>query len=101
MMLKRLSTDTALVLVSGVAGTAFRSSALELLAIRVLTECRAEERDGWVDAFVEQHELRLAMNGKIIVERAEQKRHVREAIATLCRDRLAKLVELGIMSPVR
>jgi hypothetical protein len=101
MMVKRLSSDMPLVLVSEAAGTAYRSSALEMLAIRVLTECRAEERDAWVESFVEKHEMRLAIDGKIVAERAEQKRHVREAIATLCRDRLAKLVELGIMSPVR
>jgi hypothetical protein len=101
MMLKRLSSDTPLVLASEVAGTALRSSALEVLAMRVLTECRAEERDAWVEAFVEKHEMRLAIDGKIVADRAEQKRHVREAIATLGRDRLAKLVELGIMSPVR
>lgn len=101
MMLKRLSSDMPLMLVSEATGTAYRSSALEILAMRVLTECHGPERDAWVDAFVDRHEMRLAIDGKIVAERAEQKRHIREAIATLCRDRLAKLVEVGIMSPAR
>lgn len=99
MMLRRLSSDTPLVLVSEAAGTAYRSSALEVLAMRVLTECRAPERDAWVESFVEKHELRLAIDGKLVAERADQKRHVRAAIEALVNDRLAKLVELGIMTP--
>ena len=99
MMLRRLSSDTPLVLVSEAAGTAYRSSALEVLAMRVLTECRAPERDAWVESFVEKHELRLAIDGKLVAERADQKRHVRAAIEALVSDRLARLVELGIMAP--
>ena len=99
MMLRRLSSDTPLVLVSEAAGTAHRSSALEVLAMRVLTERAAPERDAWVDAFVEKHELRLAIDGQLVAERDAQKRHIREAIAKLVTDRLAKLVELGIMAP--
>lgn len=99
MMLRRLASDTPLVLASPASGSALRSSALEVLAMRVLTECRASERDAWVTDFVGRHELRLAVGGAIVADRSEQKRHIDEAIATLGRDRLAKLVELGIMAP--
>lgn len=101
MMLKRLSTDTPLVLVSPAAGTGLRSSALEVLALRILTECRGPDRERWVHDYVEKHEMRLAIDGKLVSERADQKRHISAAVATLVRSRLGRLVELGITTPAR
>ncbi|MBX3232139.1 MAG: methyltransferase regulatory domain-containing protein [Labilithrix sp.] len=99
MMLRRLTSEQPLVLASEVAGTGFRSSALEGLALRALTETRGPERAGWVSDFVERHELRLAIDGRLVAERPEQKQVIAKAIETLCAGRLAKLVELGITRP--
>jgi len=99
MMLRRISSELPLVLVSEAAGTGLRSSALEGLALRALTEVRGPERPGWVHDFVEKHELRLAIDGRLVADRAEQKVVIQGAIDTLVTGRLAKLVELGIILP--
>jgi SAM-dependent methyltransferase len=101
MMVNRIASETPLVFVSAVAGTGLRSSALEALAMRCLTQAAAPDRVRWVNDFVEKHELRLAIDGKIVGERAEQKLRIHEAIDALCKDRLARFIELGILAPAR
>jgi SAM-dependent methyltransferase len=97
-MLRRLSTDTPLVMVSSVAGTAFPVSALEGLAIRVMTEVAPADRERWVDAHVGRSVLRIRVGERVLEDREAQRRAILDAVEQL-RGRLPKLVELGILAP--
>lgn len=99
MMVRKVASEVPLVLATVAGGTGMRSSALEVLAMRFLTETRGAEREARVGEFVGKHELRLAIDGKLVQDRADQKKAILEAIATLTRERLGKYVELGIMHP--
>src|SRR5205823_5150068 len=72
MMLRRLASDTPLVMVSERAGTAFPTSAIEGLAIRALTEAEPGAREAWLRDFAGKHVLRLAVGDEVIETRDEQ-----------------------------
>ena len=101
MMLRRLSGDAPIVMASTVAGTAFPISALDGLAIRVFTEAAAEGREQWIRDFVGKHVLRLAVGERVIEDQAEQRSVILEATRNLRVHRLAKLVEIDVLAPVR
>jgi SAM-dependent methyltransferase len=99
MMLRRLSSDTPIVMTSTVAGTAFPISALDGLALRVFTEVAPARRVEWIRDFVGKNVLRLAVGERVIDDQAAQRAVILEAVEKLAAHRLAKLVELGVLAP--
>jgi hypothetical protein len=100
MMLRRLSSDTPIVMTSTVAGTAFPISALDGLALRVFTEVAPPERESWIRDFVGKNVLRLAVGDHVVEDQADQRAVILEAVEKLRTHRLAKLVELGVLAPL-
>ncbi len=99
MMLRRLSSEVPVVMTSTVAGTAYPISALDGLALRVFTEVPAGRREAWSRDFVRKNVLRIRVDDRIVTDEDEQQRAILEGIAALAGERLAKLVELGILAP--
>ena len=99
MMLRRLSSDTPIVMTSSVAGTAFPISALDGLALRVFTEVTPGKRVDWIRDFVGKNVLRLAVGERIVEDQAEQRAVILDAVEKLGAHRLAKLLELGVLAP--
>ena len=99
MMLRRLASDLPIVMASTFAGTAFPISALEGLAIRVFTEAPAPGREAWVRDFVGKRVLRLRVDGRVLSDDGEQQRAILDTVAALRGERLAKLLEVGILAP--
>lgn len=99
MMLRRSATDTPILLASTVAGTAFPISALEALAIRVLTEAAPHGRERRVHDLVGRSVLRIRGRDGVLEDRADQQRAILDAVAQLCAGPVAKLVELGVLAP--
>jgi hypothetical protein len=97
MMLRRLSSETPIVMVSTVAGTAFPLSALEGMAIRVITEAAPAEQGAWVDDLVGRSVLRIRVGDRVLDDRAAQRAAILESVEQL-RRRLSKFVELGILA---
>ena len=97
-MLRRLSTDAPIVMASSVAGTAFPMSALEGLAIRMMTEVPAADRERWVDDLVGRSVLRIRIGDRLLEDRESQRRAILDTVEQL-RARLPKFVELGILTP--
>ena len=100
MMLRRLSSDTPIVMVSTVAGTAFPISTLDGLALRVFTEAAPPRRVEWIRDFVGKNVLRLAVGDRVFEDQADQRGVILEAVEKLRLHRLTKLVELGVLAPV-
>ena len=99
MMLRRLSSDTPIVMTSTVAGTAFPISALDGLALRVFTEVVPPNREAWIRDFVGKNVLRLAVGDRVVVDQADQRAVILDAVEKLRTHRLTKLVELGVLAP--
>jgi SAM-dependent methyltransferase len=99
-MLRRLSTDAPIVMVSSVAGTAFPMSALEGLAIRMITEVAAPDREKWVEELVGRSVLRIRVGDRVLEDRADQRRAILDTVEQL-RARLPKFIELGILAEGR
>ncbi len=97
MIIKRVSTEMPLVMVSTTAGTAFPISALEALAIRVITEVSVQARPSWVHDFAARNVLRLRIGDRIVDNAEEQVAAILRAIDELLLDRLGKYLELGIL----
>lgn len=100
MMLRRLSSDTPIVMTSTVAGTAFPISALDGLALRVFTEVAPPKHEEWIRDFVGKNVLRLAVGDRVVEDQADQRAVILDAVEKLRTHRLAKLVELGVLAPV-
>ena len=98
MMLRSNAVDRPTVLVSPAAGTGFPISALDALALRILTEVAPAERETWIDDFVAKRVLRLRVGERIIEDDAEQRRAIGEAVE-LASQRIPKLVDLGVLVP--
>lgn len=99
MMLRRISSDVPLVLASIGAGTAFPISALDALALRAITEARGPEREKWVRDFVGRGVIRLRIGDRVVEDPAEQIKTILGTVDEICSQRLAKLVELGVLAP--
>jgi SAM-dependent methyltransferase len=99
-MLRRLSSDTPVVMTSTVAGMAFPISALEGLALRMFTEVAPADREQWVTDLVGRNVLRIRIGERVLEDPADQRRAILEAVEQLRARRLAKMVELGILTPV-
>jgi hypothetical protein len=98
-MLRRLSSDTPIVMVSTVAGTAFPISALEGLALRGFTEVGAQDREQWVHDLVGRSVLRVRVGDRVLDDQAEQRRVILETLVDVATHRLPKLLELGVLAP--
>lgn len=97
-MLRRLSSETPLVLASAIAGTAFPVSGLDGIAIRALTSVAEPGREKWVHDLVERSVLRLRVGDRVVEDRGDQRRAISGAIADLRANRLDKMIELGILT---
>ncbi|HEY8074496.1 MAG TPA: class I SAM-dependent methyltransferase [Labilithrix sp.] len=100
MMLRRLGSETPLVMISERAGTAFTTSAIEGLALRALTEAEPGAREAWLRDFAGKHVLRLAVGDKVVESREEQEKILLAALEQLVTQKLARLVELGVVAQV-
>ncbi|MBS2020242.1 MAG: class I SAM-dependent methyltransferase [Deltaproteobacteria bacterium] len=100
MMLRRLSSDTPLLMISTVAGTAFPISTLDALALRVLTEVLPADRPRWIRDLVGRSVIRLRVGDQVLDDPDAQARAIDEAVDRLVRHRLAKLLELGVLERV-
>ncbi|CAN5849355.1 methyltransferase regulatory domain-containing protein [soil metagenome] len=96
---RRLSSEIPIVLASAVAGTGVPLTALEAVAIRLVTEVPPAERRAWVHAHFGREELRMTIRDRAIESEEEQSAVVFEGLARFERERLAKLVELGLLEP--
>ncbi len=96
-MLRGTGADAPLLLVSPLTGTAYPMSALEALAIRALVEHGAE-REQWIRDHVGRSVLRIRIGDRVIEDRDEQARTILAAVDDLRTNRLAKLIELGVIS---
>lgn len=97
MMLRRASTERPTVLTSSAAGTGFSISALDALALRILTEVAEPDRAPWIADFVARSVLRLRVGEQVIEDDAEQVKAINEAVDVAQR-RLGKLTELGLLA---
>lgn len=91
------TTDAPLVLASTRAGTGFTISALDALALRLLTEVRAGDRPRWISDFVERSVLRLRVGDRVIATRDEQAAEIRNSLTSVQQNQLSKMVELGLL----
>jgi hypothetical protein len=73
-------------------------SALEGLAIRMMTEVARGDRERWVDELVGRSVLRIRIGDRVLEDRADQRRAILDTVEQL-RARLPKFVELGILAP--
>ena len=98
-MVKHLSSDSPTLLASPVVGTALTISALEALALRMVTEVAASGDEAWVKSFVGRSVLRLRVGEQVVESRPEQERAILDTVKKLRAERLPKLVELGVVVP--
>jgi SAM-dependent methyltransferase len=96
-----ISAKMPFILASPVAGTGITVTLLEAIVIRALTEADPEGRHDWIDALIDADPLEMRVAGKTITDASEQKRVLREELAKFEGEKLAKLVELGILDSVR
>jgi SAM-dependent methyltransferase len=99
MMLRRRATGAPIVLASEVAGTAFTMSALNGLALRAFTEVAPGERTRWVEDLLAGSAPEIRVGDRVIDEPDELGDAIDDAVEELRARHLAKLVELGILSP--
>ncbi|MBX3192332.1 MAG: class I SAM-dependent methyltransferase [Labilithrix sp.] len=100
LMLRRLSSETPLVMASSTAGTALPVSALDVLALRALTEAGPAERAGWIRDLVGRSVMRLRVGDRVLDDREEQRAAIASAVTRLGAERLATLVDLGVLRRV-
>ena len=98
-MLRRLTGEAPIIMASTVAGTAFPISALEGLAMRLLTEVPSAGREQWVHDLVARSVLRIRIGDRVLEDPADQRRAILETLGQLHAQRLTKLVELDILAP--
>jgi SAM-dependent methyltransferase len=99
MMLRRLSSDTPIVMVSSSAAVALPISSLDGLAIRVLTEAAPEARAQWIRDLVGRSVIRLRVGDRVLETPDEQVEAIVDGLDRFVKLRLAKFVELGVLVP--
>lgn len=97
---QKLSSDVPIVLASPVSGNGVRISALDAVAIRLVTEVPSAERAAWVRAHFGPGELRMTVRERVVDSPEEQTAIVLEGLARFAERRLSELVELGILEPM-
>lgn len=86
-----------IVLASPVAGTGVRTTMLDAVLLRALTEARPDARAAWIRAFVDANPLRVWDHGQTLNSKDDLARVVEAQLEQFCATRLPKLVELGIV----
>jgi hypothetical protein len=99
MMLRKLASDTPLLMTSERAGTALPLSAVDVLALRVLTEVAPQDRSRFIHDYVARNVVRLRIGGKVLEEQGELRAAIGAAVEQIGRERLSMLVELGVLAP--
>lgn len=95
-----VSSDLPIVLASTVAGTGISIPALMAISIRLLTEVQPSQRSAWIRKVFGRTEVKMQLAGRTIESAAERCQTVEEELESFRRERLAKLVELGVLSPL-
>ncbi|CAN5769364.1 methyltransferase regulatory domain-containing protein [soil metagenome] len=98
MLLRRLTADTPLVMIAPICGTAFPLSALDALALRVLTEVPQWDRARWIRDLTARSVLRLRVGERMIEDPEAQVKAITTAVEQLVKLRLPKLLELGVLA---
>ena len=96
---QRLSSEIPIVLASPVSGTGVRVTALEAVAIRLVTEVPPGDRPAWVLAYFGPGELKMTVRERVVESAEEQGAVVLEGLARFEKEGLARLIELGILEP--
>jgi trans-aconitate methyltransferase len=98
---QRLSTEDPVVLASPVAGTGVVVPTLQAVLLRLITSVEPTERAAWLRAFVARQPVRLKVGEREVVTEEEQARVLSEELEKYRAGRLPKLVELGVVEPLR
>ncbi len=98
-MLGRIGGEIPIVLASPVSSMAYPMPALEALALKVLVEAAPDARKRWISELVSRSVLRIRVGERTIEAPAEQETAIEGAVEALLGGKLAKLVELGIVTP--
>ena len=98
-MLGRIGGEIPIVLASPVSAMAYPMPALEALALKVLVEAAPDARKRWISELVSRSVLRIRVGERTIEDPAEQETAITDAVDALLGGKLAKLVELGIVTP--
>jgi SAM-dependent methyltransferase len=96
---RRLTSEIPIVLAAPIAGSGVLVSAVDAMAIRCITETTAEQRDAWVRAQCASEDLRMTIHDRPVESAEEQAEVIAREIASFERERLPKLVELGVLEP--
>ncbi len=96
-----VSSDVPIILASPVAGTGIAIPALMAIAVRLLTEVEPSQRSAWVTKVFGRSEVKMQVAGRSIDSAAERCRMVHAELETFRKERLAKFVELGILTMQR
>lgn len=96
---QKLSSEVPIVLASPVSGTGLRITALDAVAIRLVTEVPPADRPAWVRAHFGRGELRMTVRERVVETAEEQTAVVLDGLARFEREGLARLIELGILEP--
>ena len=91
-----LSAATPTVLASPVAGTGVPLSQIEGVSLRVLTQVAPGDRDRWLRNLAATPALRLHQAERIVESPEDKTRILATEIDRFRRERLPKLVELGV-----
>lgn len=92
-----VASELPIVLASTVAGTGIAIPALTAIAIRLLTEVQPSQRSAWIRKMFGRTEVKMQLAGRTIESAAERCRMVEGELDTFRRERLSKLVELGVL----
>ena len=95
-----LVSRTTFVLASPVARTGITITLLEAMAMRLVTTVVPSMRKAFVRTMVESDPLELRVRGKLVDEPAEQERILNEELAKFSKEKLPRMIALGILEPV-
>ncbi len=96
---RKLSSEIPIVLASPVSGTGLPITALEAVAIRLVTEVPLEDRGAWIRSQFGPGELRMTVRDRVVDTVEEQTAVVLEGLDRFEREALPRMIELGILEP--
>lgn len=97
---RQYAGDLPIVLASTVTGSVQRVTALEAVAIRLLSEVLPDARDAWIAQHFGAGGLKMSAGAFVIDDPVTRQMVVRDAFVSMQKKLLPKLVELGILEPV-